>query len=204
MSWFPDGAFADLFPSGRGRPSVPADVIATVMVLLALEGLSDREDTDALRLRDWKVACGLALSDEGLPDNVHVLAQPAAQVGSAAVDLRRRRRGDPRNRVLKGKRRRALDSTVVDDAVATQDTVRRVRKLIPAGAAVALNGHDYDQPGKPACAWDDAAARDALVTALGQRRAHGVGRRQRRAAGAHCPRRGDDPRRAAGATCPGG
>ena len=39
---FPDELFADLFPSGRGRPSVPADVVATVMVLQSLEGLSDR------------------------------------------------------------------------------------------------------------------------------------------------------------------
>ena len=45
---FPDDLFADLFGSGRGRPSVPADVIATVMVLQALEGLSDR---DAAQLR---------------------------------------------------------------------------------------------------------------------------------------------------------
>jgi hypothetical protein len=37
---FPDELFADLFPSGRGRPSVPADQVATVMVLQALEGLS--------------------------------------------------------------------------------------------------------------------------------------------------------------------
>lgn len=37
---FPDALFEDLFVSGRGRPSVPADVIATVMVLQALEGRS--------------------------------------------------------------------------------------------------------------------------------------------------------------------
>ncbi len=30
---FPDAMFADLFPSPRGRRSVPADVVATVMVL---------------------------------------------------------------------------------------------------------------------------------------------------------------------------
>jgi hypothetical protein len=35
---FPDELFADLFASGRGRPSVPADRVATVMVLQALEG----------------------------------------------------------------------------------------------------------------------------------------------------------------------
>ena len=57
---FPDEMFADLVASGRGRPSVPADVIATVMILQQLEGLSDRDAIEALRadLR-WKVAGGL-------------------------------------------------------------------------------------------------------------------------------------------------
>jgi len=63
---FPDELFGDLFPSGRGRPSVPADVIATVMVLQALEGLSDRDAARAVRDRiSWKVAAGLALDDVG-------------------------------------------------------------------------------------------------------------------------------------------
>lgn len=63
---FPDGMFADLFASGRGRPSVPGEVIATVMVLQSLEGRSDREAAEAVRtdLR-WKVAAGLSLTDEG-------------------------------------------------------------------------------------------------------------------------------------------
>jgi hypothetical protein len=45
---------------------VPAEVVATVLVLQALEGLSDRETVSTLR-RDiaWKVACGLRLDDEG-------------------------------------------------------------------------------------------------------------------------------------------
>src|SRR3954464_7316594 len=56
---FPDALFADLFPSALGRPSVPADVVATVLVLQALESHSDREATEALTfdLR-WKAACG--------------------------------------------------------------------------------------------------------------------------------------------------
>jgi hypothetical protein len=37
---FPDAMFADLFPSSRGRPSEPADVVAAVLVLQALEGRS--------------------------------------------------------------------------------------------------------------------------------------------------------------------
>ena len=75
--------------------------------------------------------------------------------------------------MLAGRTRRALDSTLLDDAVATQDTVtqlvsmiRRVRRPVPAAAAVTVVAHDYEPPGKPACAWDDPAARDELVTGL--------------------------------------
>ena len=41
--------FADLFMSANGRPSVPADVVASVIVLQSLQGLSDREAIEALR-----------------------------------------------------------------------------------------------------------------------------------------------------------
>jgi hypothetical protein len=63
---FPPELFADVARQGGGHPSVPAEVVATVMVLQALKGLSDREAISALR-RDlaWKVACGLRLDDEG-------------------------------------------------------------------------------------------------------------------------------------------
>lgn len=40
--------FADLFPSQRGRPSVPAEVMASVITLQALHGLSDNETVDAV------------------------------------------------------------------------------------------------------------------------------------------------------------
>ncbi len=62
----PDDMFADLFGSGRGRPSVPGDVVATVMVLQALEGLSDRDAVIQLRNSiSWKVATDRSLTDEG-------------------------------------------------------------------------------------------------------------------------------------------
>jgi Transposase domain (DUF772) len=71
---FPDDMFADLFPSGRGRPSLPADVIATVMVLQALEGLSDRDAIAQLRMNiAWKVAAGRPLHDEGFHPTVLIL-----------------------------------------------------------------------------------------------------------------------------------
>jgi hypothetical protein len=74
---FPDQLFADLFPSGRGRPSVPAEMVATVMVLQALEGLSDREAAAQLRHSiAWKVACGLSLVDPGFHPTVLTLCEP--------------------------------------------------------------------------------------------------------------------------------
>jgi hypothetical protein len=175
---FPDGLFADLFPSGRGRPSVPADVIASVLVLQTLQDLSDTEAMDALRcdLR-WKVACGLPIDHEGFHPT------------TLTVWRNRLRRSDRPQRifeavrdviaatgVLAGRTRRALDSVVLDDAVATQDTVtqliaavRRVRRDVPGAGEVITarcHAHDWDDVGKPAIAWDDQAARDALVSAL--------------------------------------
>ena len=71
---FPDELFANLFPSGTGRPSVPADVVATVMVLQALEGLTDRDAIQQLRTNiAWKVATGLALDDLGFHPTVLTL-----------------------------------------------------------------------------------------------------------------------------------
>ncbi len=47
--------------------------------------------------------------------------------------------------------------------------IRRVRREVPGAAALVAqrcSAHDYDDPGKPRIAWDDVAARDALVDAL--------------------------------------
>jgi IS5 family transposase len=172
---FPDELFEDLFPSGRGRPSVPADVMASVMVLQALEGLSDRDAARALRDRiSWKVACGLALDDPGFHPTVLTYWRNRLRASDhperifdavrSVVDA---------TGVLKGRTRRALDSTLLDDAVATQDTVtqiisavRRVRREIPEATEVALTAHDYEAGAKPVIAWDDPVAKEALVSAL--------------------------------------
>ncbi|MEK7426666.1 MAG: IS1182 family transposase [Actinomycetota bacterium] len=172
---FPDALFEDLFPSSRGRPSVPSDVIATVMVLQALEGLSDRDAAGALRTNiAWKVAAGLALDDEGI--HYSVLTYWRSRLRGSERPERifdTVREVVERTGVLKGKRRRALDSTLLDDAVATQDTVtqlvsaiRRARRLIGEAATVEVSAHDYDASGKPVCAWDDPDAKAALITGL--------------------------------------
>ena len=176
---FPDAMFADLYPSSLGRPSVPADVVAAVLVLQALEGRSDREAVQALPcdLR-WKAACGLAVARPAFhPSVLTYLRRRLARSDSAGPDLRRRQGGRARPPACStGKTRRALDSTVLDDAVATQDTVtqlvaaiRRVIREVPGAAAVVAaqcTAHDYTDPGKPTIAWDDAEARAALVDAL--------------------------------------
>lgn len=173
---FPDELFEDLFPSGRGRPSVPADVIASVMVLQALEGLSDRDAVRRLRTDiSWKVACGLSLSDEGFHPTVLTLWRNRLRASERPQRIFDAvRQVIKATGVLKGRDRRALDATVLDDAVTTQDSlmqlvtaIRRVRREIPKAKALTLTAHDYDNdPGKPACAWDDPDARDLLVTAL--------------------------------------
>lgn len=177
-SLFPEEMFADLFPSRRGRPSVPAEVMASVITLQALHGLSDNETVDAVTfdLR-WKAACGLPVT------------APAFHSTTLTYWRRRLAASQSPNRifeavkavvaetgVLANKTRRALDSTVLDDAVATQDTVtqlvaaiRRVGREVPGAADVIeqqCTAHDYRDPGKPSIAWNDKAAREALVDAL--------------------------------------
>jgi IS5 family transposase len=172
---FPDEMFEDLFPSGRGRPSIPADVVASVMVLQALEGLSDRDAARALRDRiSWKVACGLALDDEGFDFSVLTYWRTRLRKSERPERIFDAVRSViEATGVLKGKTRRALDSTLLDDAVATQDTVtqliaaiRRVRRVVPGAMDVTLSAHDYESQGKPLIAWDDPVAKAALVDGL--------------------------------------
>jgi hypothetical protein len=175
---FPDADFADLFSAGKGRPSIPATVMAAVMSLQTLHDYSDRETAEAVcfDLR-WKVAIGASLVDAGFD-------------ASTLVYWRRRiARSDRPHRineavkkiveqtgVLAGRGRRAVDSTILADAVATQDTItqlfsaiRRVMRQVPGAAeqvAALASGLDYSKPGKPAIDWDDPAAKEALVSVL--------------------------------------
>jgi hypothetical protein len=97
---FPDAMFVDLFGSARGRPSVPADVVATVLVLQALHGLSDREAAEAVTFRSAVEGGVWAAGDRGgVPsDGVDLLAAAAGGLGPATPDLRRGPRGGGRDR----------------------------------------------------------------------------------------------------------
>jgi transposase len=162
---FPDQEFADLFPSGRGRPSLPAPVAAAILTLQTLYDLSDAETAQAARcdLR-WKVATGMALDDAGFhPSTLTYWRQRLAR------SARPHRINDAVKQVVEetgivaGRRRRVVDSTILADAVATQDTVtqlvsaiRRVGREVPGAAAQiaqVCSGHDYAKPGKPQIDW---------------------------------------------------
>jgi hypothetical protein len=163
---FPEEMFADLYAATDGRPSVPPQVLACVLVLQTLLHSSDPEAALAVRcdLR-WKAACGLGLHDRGWDPSLLVYFRQ-----------RLRKSSDPAGGVLRGRVRRVLDSAVLDDAVATQDTItqliaaiRRVARQVPGAAQLigeCCHAHDYSDPGKPAIAWDDAKARQDLVSGL--------------------------------------
>ena len=175
---FPDELFTDLF-SDRGRRSVPPSVVAVVMVLQRLEGLSDREAADRFAFdARWRYAAGVGGYDgEGWVAFVHtVLVDMRARLAVSA---------DPRRLFevtlqaaskagLVGAKR-ALDSTPLYDAVATMDTITLIRSAIrsllkQAGLeleaqlrAVLTSGDDYVSNSKPQIAWDDTVARAELI-----------------------------------------
>jgi hypothetical protein len=176
---FPDADYADLFAvPGVGRPSLPATQMAAVLTLQALCDYSDRETAEAVRFDvRWKVAIGAPLDDPGFDPSSLVSwrkriakSQRPHRVNDAV------RQVIEQTGILRGRRRRAADSTIIDDAVATQDTViqlvsaiRKVAREVPGAAeqiAQGCTGHDYSEPGKPKIGWDDPEAKDALVSAL--------------------------------------
>ncbi len=173
---FPDSMFADLF-AGTGRRSVPPRIVATVMVLQKLFGLSDREAVEAFTFdARWKYACGGL--DFDYPSFAHTVL----------VDMRARLdRSDEKHRIrdvtieaagdagLVGARR-VLDSTPLYDAVATMDTITLVRSamrnLLKVVAGTELearlrgalsSGDEYASASKPQIDWDDGDARQALI-----------------------------------------
>src|SRR5216683_3130652 len=174
---FRDGFTADLFPSATGRPSLPADLVGSVLVLKELYDLSDPQTADALKFDiRWKVACGRSLTQVSFDPSTLVYwrkriaasERPDRVFDAVAAVI-------AETGILRGRRKRCVDSTVFDDAVATQDTVtqlvaamRKVARVVPgAGAVIAgVCALDYSKPGKPGIDWDDPQARDSLVSDL--------------------------------------
>jgi IS5 family transposase len=175
LTLFPDEMFADLF-TDIGRRSVPPMIVAVVMVLQRIEGLSDREAVGRFAFdARWKYAAGGL--DFDYPGFVHTVL----------VDMRARlARSQRPDRIFQVtldvagqaglvERRRVLDSTPIYDAVATMDTITLIRSAIRGLLAATdtdlaavlraalTSGDDYASTAKPQIDWDDAAARQELV-----------------------------------------
>lgn len=174
---FPDSFIVDLFPSRTGRPSLPADLVGSVLVLKELHDLSDAQTAEALRFDiRWKVACGRSLTQVSFDPSTLVYwrrriaaSDRPERVFDAVAGV------IAETGILRGRRKRCVDSTVFDDAVATQDTVtqlvaaiRRVARVVPGAASVieAVCTLDYTRPGKPPIDWDDPVAKQNLVSDL--------------------------------------
>ena len=148
-----------------------------MLVLKELYDLSDTQTADALKFDiRWKVACGRSLTQMSFDPSTLVYwrkriaasARPDRVFNAVAEVI-------TGTGILRGRRKRCVDSTVFDDAVATQDTVtqlvaaiRKVARVVPGASEViaAVCELDYGKPGKPDIDWDDPAAKQALVSDL--------------------------------------
>ena len=160
-----------------GRPSLPADLVGSVLVLKELYALSDRATAQAVMfdLR-WKVACGRSLT-AGAFDPSTLVYWRKRIAGSTRPDRVFDKVAEviAETGILQGRRSRCVDSTVFDDAVATQDTVtqlvaaiRKVARTVPEAGAVIeqVCVLDYTRAGKPDIDWDDPGAKADLVSRL--------------------------------------
>ena len=174
---FPGSFTADLFPSRTGRPSLPADLAGAVLVLKELHDLSDAQAAEALKFDiRWKVACGRSLTQMSFDPSALVYwrrrvaaSERPDRVFDAVAEV------ISQTGTLRGRRKRCVDSTVFDDAVATQDTVtqlmaamRKAARVVPGAGEVIGRACrlDYSQPGRPPIGWDDPAAKEELVSDL--------------------------------------
>jgi hypothetical protein len=121
---FSDDYFADCYSGARdGRPTVPARILATVMILQAFEGLSDREVVDRLGfdLR-WQAAAFHPTVLVGARNRLRASLRPGRLLEDTKVVAKATG--------ALGQRARVLDSTPIYDAVATEDTVTQLRAVI--------------------------------------------------------------------------
>ena len=175
---FPDSFIADLFSSSTGRPSLPADLIGSVLVLKELYDLSDPQTAEALSYDiRWKVACGRSLTQTSFdPSTLVYWRRRIAELGAPGPGVRRGGGGDRRDR----------DAAWPSETVRGFDGVRRrgghPGHGHPAGGGDAEGGAAGarraigDRAGRQAATtpsrasrdidWDDPQAKQELVSDL--------------------------------------
>lgn len=176
---FPDELFGDLYAETMGRPSVPPRVVATVMILQKLHGMSDREAVEAFCFdARWKWAAGnLDFDYSGFAHTVLVSTRARLRLAGDEKRVFNVSLGAAKAAGLVGLHR-VLDSTPLYDSVATMDTVTLLRSgirnllrdadgdLQARLRAAVVSGDDYASMAKPQIDWDDQVSREALVDQL--------------------------------------
>ena len=175
---FPDDLFADLF-SYRGRRSIPPSVVAVVMVLQRLEGLSDYEAAERFSFdARWRFAAGVGGYGEerlqGFDRSVLVQMRERLRCSSDPDRIFRIVLEAGKEAGLVG-HKRVLDSSALYDSVATMDTITLIRSAIRGVLKVLsteleqrvrkafVSDDSYDSSAKPSIDWEDSAARDELI-----------------------------------------
>jgi len=175
---FLDEMFADLYED-TGRRSVPPSVVATVMVLQRLAGLSDRDAVERYTFdARWRYAAGVGGYDgTGWDRFAHTVL---VEMRSRLAKSQRPRRIfevtlDAASKAGLVGAKRVLDSTPLYDAVSTMDTITLIRSAVrgllrTADAtlqaelrAAMTGGDDYASAAKPSIDWDDPAERERLI-----------------------------------------
>src|ERR1017187_5083884 len=115
---FPDEALGDLFKA-IGRRSVAPRIVATVMVLQRLEGLSDREATERFIFHvRWKYAAGV-------PSDSEVLCTPCSSTCASGSAIRSAQIGSSRLCSMSSGRRDSWGASVCSTPRRSTTPLRR-------------------------------------------------------------------------------
>ena len=171
-----DEEFADLYPSGRGRPSVPPSVMVRALLCATHDRTSDRETSRRSRVdADWKAAMGVDDEFGGIGATTfslmraRMLAHDADAKLFEATLVKAVAAG-----VFKGPLTAIIDSSPVHGAGAVADTYELIRKLMGRVARAAGDrlAEDTRQAAvglaevKPDFDWQDPVARRAHLKDL--------------------------------------
>lgn len=181
---FPDHIFAELFPSKKGRKSLPASTIASILLLQSIEGLSDRQAEKRTRYDlAFKLACGIYDLKNGVDHTtLFYWRKRIADCSNPNIIFDTVLKAVQESGVIDGKTKRALDSTIVDDAVAQMSTfelvrsqIARIMRLFPGTVPVVekcctryldFQPEGYRCAKRPDIDWQDENARNQVLTAL--------------------------------------
>lgn len=175
-----DEEFKDLYAE-TGRPSESPALLTKVLILMNMDGCSDREAADATRydLR-WKFALGLSSQDAGV-DHTTIcrFRMRLRENNMERLIFDRLLKLAVEAELMQPNDIQAIDSTLIHGAGATQDTYTLIKASIAKVLKLAkrrprlrramlksLIRADYETSKKPDIAWDNPTAQNILLNEL--------------------------------------